>query len=87
MTDPHMKKPIEGGPAPRYRPNTLQQKLAYLVEECGEVMAAAGKTLRHGLNSYNPELHVEDQETNRNWLLRELKDVKAAIEIVEDDLA
>ena len=40
---------------PQYRPITLGQKLGYLVEECGEVLAAVGKTQRWGLESFNPE--------------------------------
>jgi len=49
-------------------------------------MAAVGKTLRWGLESYNPELPEEERETNREWLLRELKDLKQAISIVENHL-
>ncbi len=40
---------------PEYEPKTLEQRLGYLVEECGEVLAAAGKTLRWGQDSNNPE--------------------------------
>lgn len=68
---------------PRYRPRTRQQKLGYLIEECGEVMAATGKTLRWGLESTNPELPPEQQETNRDWLLRELDDLELAIRYVQ----
>lgn len=57
--------------------------LACLVEECGETLAAAGKTQRWGLNSVNPELPPERQETNRDWLLRELLDLDAAIQRVQ----
>lgn len=69
-----------------YKPQTEKQKLGYLVEECGEVMAAVGKTLRWGLASSNPELPKDKQETNREWILRELKDLKEAIIIVEETL-
>ena len=58
--------------------------LACLVEECGEVLAAAGKTQRWGRDSVNPELSPQDQETNRDWLLRELIDLEAAIERVRE---
>lgn len=61
-----------------YEPKTLQQKLGYLVEECGEVQAAVGKTLRWGLHSTNPELPPEQQETNLDWILRELHDLGRA---------
>lgn len=67
----------------KYYPHTELTKLGYLVEECGEVMAAAGKTIRWGLNSYNPEIPEYQRELNREWLSRELKDLKQAIEFVE----
>lgn len=64
---------------PEYEPRTDEQKLGYLVEECGEVLAALGKSLRWGLESVNPELPLEQQETNRAWLDRELTDLLRAI--------
>lgn len=69
-----------------YYPKTLNQKLGKLVEECGEVLAAVGKTQRWGLDSVNPELPPEKQETNRDWILRELQDLKLSIEIVEEEI-
>lgn len=71
---------------PQYEPQTDEERLGYLVEECGEVMAAVGKTLRWGLESVNPELPPEQQETNREWILRELKDLSGAIRRVRDAL-
>lgn len=70
-----------------YKPKTQKQKLGYLVEEMGEVQAAVGKTIRWGLDSYNPELPTELQETNRQWILRELVDLKRAIELVEKSIS
>lgn len=69
-----------------YVPTNLKQKLGYLVEECGETLTATGKTIRWGLESYNPELPMHKQESNRKWLLRELKDLKRAIKFVEKHL-
>jgi hypothetical protein len=69
-----------------YMPLTREQKIGYLVEECGEVMAAVGKTLRWGLDSVNPELPQEEQETNADWILRELKDLKEAIRLAEKSI-
>lgn len=69
-----------------YRPQTTQQRLGYLVEECGEVLAATGKTLRWGLESFNPELSKRKRETNRKWILRELKDLDRAIQLVREAL-
>ena len=73
-------------PSHKYYPKTQQQKLGYLAEECGEVLAALGKSIRWGLDSYNPELPIYERETNEQWLLRELKDLKGAISIVEASL-
>ena len=67
----------------RYKPETVDQKLAYLVEECGEVLHATGKSQRWGLDSFNPELPPMKQVTNRFWLLQELEDLRQAIELVE----
>ena len=49
---------------PEYKPKTIEQKLGYLIEKCGEVLAATGKTIRWGLNSVNPELPPKEAETN-----------------------
>jgi hypothetical protein len=65
---------------------TLGQKLGWLVEEMGEAQAALGKTIRWGVASCNPELPVEQREMNGDWVLRELKDVEAAIKAVREDL-
>jgi hypothetical protein len=40
---------------PEYEPQTTEQALGYLVEECGEVLAAVGKTQRWGLDSRDPD--------------------------------
>jgi len=53
--------------------------LGRLVEECMEVCLAAGKTVRFGYDSVNPLLPVERQETNEDWLKREIADLEAAI--------
>jgi NTP pyrophosphatase (non-canonical NTP hydrolase) len=71
---------------PNYAPITLDQKLGYLVEECGETLAAVGKSMRWGMESVNPELPPEQQETNKDWLLRELADLKRAISLIEEAL-
>lgn len=70
---------------PRYAPKTLEQKLGYLVEECGEVLAAVGKTQRWGLESCNPEPGAS-RETNREWIIRELHDLEQAIKIIRDEI-
>lgn len=74
------------GPAPEYMPKTPEQRMGYLVEECGEVLHAAGKIQRWGLESYNPELPEAQRETNRQWLARELSNLEAAIAMIREDL-
>lgn len=63
----------------RYRSNSPSQALAHLSEECGELVAAIGKTMRWGSQSVNPELPPEQQETNIDWVRREIRDVERAI--------
>ena len=72
-------------PDSRYYPVTIEQKLGYVVEECGEVLAAIGKTQRWGLESFNPDPGAS-QETNREWILRELKDLESACSILREAL-
>jgi NTP pyrophosphatase (non-canonical NTP hydrolase) len=64
----------------------VKQAMARFVEECGEVLAAVGKTQRFGLDSVNPLLPREQQETNRKWVQRELKDLRDALNRLEDEL-
>jgi NTP pyrophosphatase (non-canonical NTP hydrolase) len=71
---------------PEYEPKTTEQKLGYVVEECGEVLAAIGKAQRWGLESFNPEIPIEERVTNRDWILRELIDLKAGIDKLRKDL-
>ena len=52
--------------------------LGLFIEECGEALAAAGKTIRYGWDSVNPDLGP-DAETNEMWLIREIADVEFAI--------
>jgi len=63
-----------------------KKKLGYLIEECGEVLQAAGKSIRWGLNSYNPELPPNERIDNAEWLKSELQDLKLAIELIEQML-
>jgi len=70
----------------KYRPRTLEQKLGYLIEECGEVLAAVGKSLRWGLGGFNPELPYGQRELNGDWIQRELADLERALSLVKDAL-
>lgn len=71
---------------PEYMPITIDEKLGYLVEECGEVLHAVGKTQRWGLEGFNPEPGAS-RETNREWILRELSDLELACGMVRRALA
>lgn len=52
--------------------------LGRFIEECGEALAAAGKTVRFGWHSWNP-LITEHRESNEEWLMREIADLETAI--------
>lgn len=58
-----------------------QERLSILIEECGEVIQAGCKILRHGYNSNNKGLNPE---TNREALARELGDLLHAVDRVVD---
>lgn len=63
----------------KYLQKGFDKCLAHAIEECGEFLAAAGKTQRWGAFSVNPEVPVCEQETNLVWLRREMADVKTAL--------
>jgi NTP pyrophosphatase (non-canonical NTP hydrolase) len=58
------------------------ERLALLAEECGELVLAIGKVLRHGYDSRNPHdlTHID----NRYDVATECGDVLAAIQILRD---
>lgn len=68
---------------PRFLQDGFNKRLAHFVEECGEALAAAGKTQRWGVHSTNPLIPAHERETNLVWLQRELVDVKEAIARLE----
>ena len=70
----------------KYLPKGFANQLAHVVEECGEVLAAAGKTIRFGVFGVNPELPQSLQETNIDWLSRELEDLEAAIKSLRETM-
>lgn len=58
-----------------------QTELLYLLmEECGEVIQACSKILRHGLDSRHPLEYLGD--TNQQALEKEAGDVIASIELL-----
>ena len=65
---------------PRFLQDGFDKRLSHLIEECGEVLAAAGKTQRWGPHSVNPLLPADQQETNLIWLMREMSDLRQALD-------
>ncbi len=59
------------------------ERLAILIEECGEVIQSACKILRHGYESTNPKAVVRVNETNRAALSREIGDLMHAVQRME----
>ena len=49
------------------------ERLAILMEECGEVIQICGKILRHGYESYNP--YDNTKTPNRKLLEKEIGDI------------
>lgn len=54
------------------------ERLSLLLEECGEVIQAIGKIMRHGYESHDPT-SASVSPSNRESLEKELGDVKYAI--------
>jgi hypothetical protein len=65
----------------KYLPKSLSEALGWLVEEAAEVQAEVGKCIRFGLWSWDPREPV--REYNRDAILRELKDLRVAIDAAE----
>jgi hypothetical protein len=63
----------------RFLQNGFDKRLSHAIEECGEFLAAAGKTQRWGVWSVNPLVPPCDRETNLAWLIREMNDVQEAM--------
>lgn len=71
---------------PDYLRDGFDFALAHAVEEAGEFLAAAGKTQRWGPHSVNPELPAVAQEPNAAWLIRELADLRGALDRLSREL-
>jgi NTP pyrophosphatase (non-canonical NTP hydrolase) len=65
---------------PRFLQDGFDKQLSHVVEECGEVLAAAGKLQRWGPLSVNPLIPEGKQETNIVWLRREMADLRQALD-------
>lgn len=55
------------------------ERLSILMEECGEVVHACGKVLRHGYNNNHP---LDQNSNNRIYLEDEVSDLLAAITLL-----
>ncbi len=64
----------------RYMRPGLNFARAKAIEELGELQAALGKSLRWGWESFNPELPPSEQESNLDWVRREMHDVRDALD-------
>lgn len=60
------------------------ERLAMLVEECGEVIQAASKVLRHGYENFHPD---DPTTSNRDLLTNEMADLFAVYEMMDADFA
>ena len=64
-----------------YLPETRIQAIGYIVEETGELVQAVGKTLRWGLDSYDPTVPENDRVANLQWVKDELAGLHRALHI------
>lgn len=71
---------------PQYEPKTREQFYGYAIEEAGEFLHAAGKTLRWGEHSVNPEIPPRDRVRNIVWLRAEMADLRAALDRLDKHL-
>lgn len=72
---------------PKYMRPGLPFAIGKATEEMGELLSAIGKSLRWGWHSYNPELpSTEVRETNAEWVRREMKDVRGALDNLEREM-
>lgn len=77
---------------PKYLHPGLEFARNHVISEMGEVGHALGKLGQWGPLSFNPELPVEQRETNISAVWRELQDLKGAIAryeaaILADDIS
>lgn len=66
----------------KYIPRNEAERLAYLTEECGEVLKHVGKIGRFGAHGSNPDLPAEKRIINRDKLLLECVDLERAIHYI-----
>jgi hypothetical protein len=57
-----------------------------MIEECGELQTALGKSIRWGWLGENPELPPPERETNLVWVRKEMQDVRASLDNLQLEL-
>lgn len=75
---------------PKYVPtedSPFSAKFGYLMGELGEALAEAGRCIRFGFYAVNPELPLDEQESNWDAFLRELGDVQRGMDLVQREKA
>lgn len=71
---------------PKYMRPGLDFARGKAIEEAGELLAALGKSLRWGWTSVNPDLPANQQETNADWVRREMADLRGALDNLEREM-
>lgn len=56
------------------------ERLAILLEECGEIQQIIGKILRHGKYSWNP--NDKDKQSNKKLLAKEVGDMQFIVDLM-----
>lgn len=56
------------------------ERLAFLIQECSEVIHAATMVQRHGYQNHHP--NADESETNRRYLETEMGHVRAAMRLM-----
>jgi hypothetical protein len=64
----------------------MVEEVGELQEALGRLVAAFGKTGRHGFRAYDPTVPEDQRETNAAWILREMGDVEEGIDKVRDHI-
>ena len=68
----------------RFLQDGFEKRLSHAVEECGEFIAAAGKTQRWGVWSVDPTIPEHERITNLVWLKLEMGDIRQALDRLEE---
>ena len=68
----------------RFLQDGFDKRLSHAIEECGEFIAAAGKTQRWGVWSADPTIPEHERVTNLAWLKLEMADVREAMERLQE---